>query len=149
MLYFQLPLIKPYVQFSRIRLSNHLLPQAFAGCVLSPAWPSGIVSSEVPESSPGFQACRNPLIPSLLQKHDEGIAPSLSQVYALLRCSRYYGRLRLPCKPHRTSALPYIYKSPLCMASARVSRATPYGFLCVSPLLPRKSTYWFWQFSLE
>ena len=28
--YFQLPLIKPYVQFSCTRLSNHLLPQAFA-----------------------------------------------------------------------------------------------------------------------
>jgi len=29
-LYLQDPLIKPYVQFSRIRLSNHLHPQAFA-----------------------------------------------------------------------------------------------------------------------
>src|SRR3989304_8591683 len=28
--YFQLPLIKPYVQFSRIRLSNYLLPEVFA-----------------------------------------------------------------------------------------------------------------------
>ncbi|MBW2342150.1 MAG: GNAT family N-acetyltransferase [Deltaproteobacteria bacterium] len=27
--WFQLPLIKPYIQFSRIRLSNHLLPKAF------------------------------------------------------------------------------------------------------------------------
>src|SRR3990172_6426219 len=33
MLYLQLPLIKPCVQFSRTRLSNHLLPQAFAVCV--------------------------------------------------------------------------------------------------------------------
>jgi len=29
-LYLQLPLIKPYVRFSRIRLSDHLHPEAFA-----------------------------------------------------------------------------------------------------------------------
>ena len=43
-LYLQFPLIKPYVQFSRIRLSDYLHPAAFA----IPAWPPGIVSSEVP-----------------------------------------------------------------------------------------------------
>jgi hypothetical protein len=43
-LYLQLPLIKPYVRFSRIRLSDHLHPEALA----NHAWPSGIVSSEVP-----------------------------------------------------------------------------------------------------
>jgi hypothetical protein len=40
------------MQFSRTRLSDHLLPVAFA----TPAWPSGIVSSEVPGSSLEFLA---------------------------------------------------------------------------------------------
>ena len=34
MLYLQLPLVKPYILFSRIRLSNHLLPEAFHGEVI-------------------------------------------------------------------------------------------------------------------
>jgi len=49
--YLQLPLIKPDVQFSRIRLSDNLLPEAFA----NHAWPSGIVSSEVPGLFWSFQ----------------------------------------------------------------------------------------------
>src|SRR3989304_5509240 len=76
--YLQLPLIKPYVQFSRIRLSNHLLPEAFAA-----AWPSGIVSSEGPGSFRSFQHCAISY-PSFLQKRDEGIAPSLFQGCAVL-----------------------------------------------------------------
>ncbi len=76
-LYFQFPLIKPYVQFSRIRLSNHLLPEAFA-----PAWPSGIVSSKVPKAI-GVYSITAISFPSLLRKHDEGIAPSLSQSYVV------------------------------------------------------------------
>lgn len=42
LLYLQLPLIKPDVRFSRIRLSNHLLPEAFAF-----TWPFSIASTGV------------------------------------------------------------------------------------------------------
>ena len=65
------------MQFSRIRLSNHLRPEAFA-----PAWPSGIVSSEVPRTT-GVYSVAAISFPSLLRKHDEGIAPSLSQSYVV------------------------------------------------------------------
>ena len=75
--YLQFPLVKPDSQFSRIRLSNHLLPEAFA-----PAWPSGIVSSEVPRTT-GVYSVAAISFPSLLRKHDEGIAPSLSQSYVV------------------------------------------------------------------
>jgi hypothetical protein len=57
-------------------LSRHLLPVAFTD---SPAWPSDIVSSEVPESFQEFQvpnAFGTISFPSFLQKRDEGIAPS-------------------------------------------------------------------------
>src|SRR4030043_75220 len=45
----------------------------------------------------------------------------------------------------------FTYIPPLlsCIAPARVSRATPHDFPCVSPLLPRKPTDPFWQFSLR
>ena len=49
----------------------------FRSLSLSPAWPSGIVSSEVPGPFPEFQAFRNLLsFPS--SETDESIAPSLS-----------------------------------------------------------------------
>ena len=79
MLYFQLPLIKPYVQFSRIRLSNHLLPWAFAACLAfrySFRWRSWIFSGVFSIYAISFT--------SLLKKRDEGIAPSLSQGYVVL-----------------------------------------------------------------
>ena len=56
--------LKPYVRFSHIRLSDHLLPVAFA----TRAWPSGIVPSEVPglprssqpqQQSPSLRSFRN------------------------------------------------------------------------------------------
>jgi hypothetical protein len=74
-LYLQFPLVKPYVRFSRIRLSSHLLPEAF-----TPAWPAGIVSSGDPGIT-GVYSVTAISFPSFLQKHDEGIAPSLSQSY--------------------------------------------------------------------
>ena len=52
-------------------------------------------------------------------------------------CKRYYGHLRLPLRPGRISS-PYICQLSLS-TSQRVSRATPHGFPCVSPLPPRKS----------
>jgi hypothetical protein len=64
-----------------------------------------------------------------------------------LRSYRYYGQLRLPCRPDGTS-FPYIHPLLSCTASARASRATSYGLPCVSPLIPRESTCRFWQFSL-
>ena len=67
----------PYVRFSRVRLSNHLLPEAFAF-----AWPSGIASSGVPETF-GVYSVTAISFPSLLEKHDEGIAPFLSQSYVV------------------------------------------------------------------
>ena len=76
-LYLQLPLVKPYVQFSRTRLSNHLLPEAFAF-----TWPSSIDSTGVPGTF-GVDSVTAISFPSLLQKHDEGIAPFLSQSYAV------------------------------------------------------------------
>jgi len=72
------PLIKPDVRFSRIRLSNHLLPEAFAF-----AWPSSIASTGVLETL-GVYSVTAISTPSLLQKHDEGIAPFLSQGYVVL-----------------------------------------------------------------
>jgi hypothetical protein len=77
-LYFQLPLIKPDVRFSRIRLSNHLLPGAFAF-----AWPFGIASTGVPETF-GVYSVTAISFSSLLEKRDEGIAPFLSQGYVVL-----------------------------------------------------------------
>ena len=140
MLYLQLPLVKPYIQFSRIRLSDHLLPEAFAL-----AWPSGIVSSEVPESW-SFQHYAISY-PSLLRKPMKALPLPSPKVLLSLRSIRYYGQLRLPCRPGEISS-PYIHPLPLCMASARTSRAIPLDFPCVSPLLPRKSICRFWQFSL-
>jgi hypothetical protein len=49
----------------------------------SPAWPSGIVSTEDSEIY-GVNSISAISFPSLLQKHDEGIAPSLSQGYVVL-----------------------------------------------------------------
>jgi len=76
-LYLQFPLVKPDRRFTRIRLSNHLLPEAFA-----PAWPSGIVFSGAPRIT-GVYSVAAISFPSLLRKHDEGIAPSLSQSYVV------------------------------------------------------------------
>jgi hypothetical protein len=140
MLYLQLPLVKPYIRFSRIRLSDHLLPEAFAL-----AWPSGIVSSEVPESW-SFQHYAISY-PSLLRKPMKALPLPSPKVVLSLRSKRYYGQLRLPYRPNGIS-YPYIHLLPPCMASVRASRATPHGFSCVSPLLPRKSICRFWQFSL-
>ena len=75
--YLQFPLVKPDGRFSRIRLSNHLLPEAFAH-----ACPAGIVSSEVPGIK-GVYSVAAISFPSLLRKHDEGIASSLSQSYVV------------------------------------------------------------------
>ena len=69
--------IKPDVRFSRIRLSNHLLPEAF-----TLAWPSGIAST-VDSGTFGVNSVSAISFPSLLQKRDEGIAPSLSQSYVV------------------------------------------------------------------
>jgi len=67
------------MRFSRTRLSDHLLPAAFA--IL--AWPPGIVSTEV-AAFLEFPAFKGNLLPLPLQKHDESIAPSLSQGSAVL-----------------------------------------------------------------
>ena len=107
MLYLQLPLIKPYVRFSRIRLSNHLLPEAFAF-----AWPSGIASTGVPGKIMEFIALpQSPFLCSL--KSVMKVLPlSSPKVMLSLRYMRYYGQLRLPCRPSETS-LPYIHQLPL------------------------------------
>lgn len=76
-LYLQLPLVKPYVQFSRIRLTDHLLPEAFTY-----AWPSGIVPTEVTELF-GVYSVAAISFPFLRQERDESIAPSLSQSYVV------------------------------------------------------------------
>ena len=63
--------------FSGTRLSNHLLPEAFAL-----AWHSGIVSSGDPGIT-GVYSVAAISFPSVLRKHDEGIVPSLSQSYVV------------------------------------------------------------------
>ena len=70
------------------------------------------------------------------------------KVVLSLGYKRYYGQLRLPYRPNGTS-FPYIHPLLTCAASVRASRATPHDFPCVSPLLPRKPTDPFWQFSLR
>jgi hypothetical protein len=50
----------------------------------SPAWPSGIVSTEDSEIY-GVNSISAISFPSLLQKHDEGIAPSLFQGFVVLK----------------------------------------------------------------
>ena len=54
-------------------------------------------------------------------------------------------KLRSPLYP--PVAVP-AYKQAGCSASARVSRATPYGFPCVSTLIPREVIYRLWQLLL-
>ena len=88
------PLIEPDRRFSRIRLSNHLLPEAF-----TLVWPSGIAPTGDPGTF-GVNSVTAISFPSLLQKHDEGIAPSLSQSYVVFEIQTVqYGQLRLPCRP--------------------------------------------------
>jgi hypothetical protein len=59
-----------------------------------------------------------------------------------LESHRYYGQLRFPYGPNETS-VPYIHPLLPCAAPIRASRATPYDFPCVSPLLPREPAYRF------
>jgi hypothetical protein len=106
-LYLQLPLIKPYVRFSRIRLSDHLLPVAFA----SPAWPSGIVSSEVPEPFLEFTASTAISFLHLFRNTMKALPLPSPKVMLSLRYKRYYGQIRLPCRPGKISS-PYIYRLP-------------------------------------
>ncbi len=114
----------------------------------APAWPSGIVSSEVPESYLEFPASpQSPALPSFRNPMKALPLPS-PKVLLSLESHRYYGQLRFPCRPGGISS-PYIHPLPPCTASARASRATSHGFPCVSPLLPRKPTCRFWQFSLR
>src|SRR4030043_2059009 len=114
----------------------------------APAWPSGIVSSEVPGSCLEFPASpQSPTLPSFRNTMKALPLPS-HKVSLSLRSKRYYGQLRFPCRPSEFSS-PYIHPLPPCMASAMASRATPHGFPCVSPLLPRKLTCRFWQFLLR
>ncbi len=142
-LYLQFPLINPYVRFSRIRLSDHLLPVAFP----TPAWPSGIVSSEVPGSFLEFPASTAISFLPLFRNMMKAVSLPSPKVVLPLRSDRYYGQLRLPCRPDGIS-FPYIHPLLSCTASVRASRATSYGLPCVSPLIPRESTCRFWQFSL-
>src|SRR4030043_949546 len=115
--------------------------------IWAPVWLSGIVSSEVPESSLEFPASpQSPALPSFRNSMKALPLPS-PKVLLSLRSKRYYGQLRFPCRPSQFS-VPYIPPLPPCVASARTSRATPHGFPCVSPLLPRVSICRFWQFSL-
>jgi hypothetical protein len=69
------------------------------------------------------------------------------KVLLSLESHRYYGQLRFPYGPNGTSS-PYIHPLLPCTAPLRASRATPYDFPCVSPLLPRKSIRRLRQFSL-
>jgi hypothetical protein len=138
-----LGLIKPYVRFSRIRLSDHLLPEVFTDICLT-------LRHSFHQSSRIFSGVNSISVisfPSLLQKHDEGIAPSLSQSYVVFEMQAVLWATPNPLQTQWNFGLPYIHQLLSCSASARVSRATPYGFPCVSTLLPRESTYRLWQFS--
>ena len=131
------------MRFSRTRLSDTRLPSAFA----IPAWPPGIVSSEVPGSSLEFLASPAISVLLLFRNSMKALPLPSPKVSLSFGSIRYYGQLRLPYKPAGSSS-PYIHPSPSCMASVRASRATPHDFPCVSPLLPRKPICRFWQFSL-
>ena len=134
-LYLQFPLVKPDSRFSRIRLSNHLLPEAFAF-----AWHSGIVSSGDPGIT-GVYSVAAISFPSLLRKHDEGIAPSLSQSYVVFEIvSVQYEQLRLPYQPDRIS-FPYIHQLPSEGIGTGLPCSLSYGFPCMPPLSPRESIY--------
>jgi hypothetical protein len=113
-----------------------------------PVWHYGIVSSEVPGYL-GVNSVTAISYPSLLQKLDEGIAPSLSQGCVVLEILTVVWATPTPLQTQWNFDLPYIHQlSRYFWTSARVSRATLYGFPCVSTLLPRESIYRFWQFLL-
>ena len=134
-LYLQLPLLKPDVRFSRIRLSNHLLPEAFAF-----TWPSSIASTWVLEIF-GVNSVTAISFPSLLQKHDEGIAPFLSQSYVVLEIQAVLWATPTPFSTqwNFVSLYPPVAASA---ASTRVSRV--HSRIAAPPLLPRKFIYRFW-----
>src|SRR4030043_1888638 len=103
--------------------------------IWAPVWLSGIVSSEVPESSLEFPASpQSPALPSFRNTMKALPLPS-PKVLLSLRSKRYYGQLRLPCRPSEFSS-PYIHPLLSCTTSARASRATPYGFPACHPCYP-------------
>jgi hypothetical protein len=95
------------MQFSRTRLSNHLLPEAFA-C----AWPAGIASTGVTGKIMEFIALpQSPFLHSF-RSVMKVLPLSSPKVMLSLRYKRYYRQLRLPCRPSETSS-PYIHQLPL------------------------------------
>jgi len=132
MLYFQLSLIKLYVQFSRTRLSQ------------SPGGPSGIVSLRISESSPEFSAfTQSPLLLSLRNVMKASPLPSL-KVMLSLSYMRYHEQFQLPYKPDVIS-FPYIHRLLPCWASAGVSRTTPEVYLLVLAIIVTVSVASFLQ----
>jgi hypothetical protein len=110
--------------------------------VHSPAWPSGIVSSEVPGSSLEFPAPTAISFLPFFRNMMKALPLPSPKVLLSLESHRYYGQLRFPYGPNGTSS-PYIHPLLPCPAPLRASRATPYDFPCVSPLLPREPAYRF------
>jgi len=107
-LYFQLPLIKPYVRFSRIRLSNHLLPEAFADCSCLAFWYSLFRSSR---NTLEFIALTAISFLHLFRNSMKVLPLPSPKVMLSLRSKRYYEQIRLPCRPGKIS-FPYIYRLP-------------------------------------
>ncbi len=107
-LYLQLPLVKPYVRFSRTRLSDHLLPEVFADCSCLTFWYSLLRSSRIT-----LEFTASTAISSLhLFGNTMKVLPLPSPKALLsLRYHRYYGQIRLPCRPGKISS-PYIYRLP-------------------------------------
>ncbi len=112
------------------------------------AWPSGIVSSEVLEPLRSFQPQRQSPVRPLFRNPMKALPLPSPKVLLLWDPIGTVGNSDSLTGRKGTSS-PYIPPFMPCTLPARASRATPHGFPCVSPLLPREPTDPFWQFSLR
>ena len=95
----------------------------------APAWPSGIVSSEVPGSFLEFPTSTAISFLPLFRNMMKALPLPSPKVMLSLRCKRYYGQIRLPCQPGKTS-FPYIYRLP-----SSEHRHGPPAFIIIWPPL--------------
>jgi hypothetical protein len=122
----------------------HTTLQSSSSSGIPLAWLSGIAPTEYPGTC-GVDSVAAISFPSLLQKHDEGIAPSRSQGYVVLEIQTvYYEQLRLPCRPGETSFPLYSPVAVLHSIDKGLPRSLSYDFPCVPPLLPQESIYRLW-----
>ncbi len=82
--------------------------------------------------------------PLLLKKRDEGIAPSLSQGYAVLRIQAVIWANPTPLPTLQNFVSLYLPVALLKGIDKGLPCSLSYGCPCVSPLLPRKPIYRLW-----